>query len=86
MVKTVATVNDMMCSMCEQHVSEAVRQAFPVKKVSASHTKNEVDILSEEPIDLDKLKATIDATGYTYVSATTEDADKKKKHGFFHRK
>ena len=31
-------VDGMMCGMCESHVNDAVRVAFPtVKKVSSSH-------------------------------------------------
>ena len=30
-------VDGMMCGMCESHVNDAVRTAFPVKKVSSSH-------------------------------------------------
>lgn len=31
-------VDGMMCGMCESHVNDAVRAAFPtVKKVSSSH-------------------------------------------------
>ena len=55
----------MACSMCEAHVNDTIRAAFPVKKVSSSHTKGETVILSREPLDEDALRAAIDATGYT---------------------
>ena len=33
-------VDGMMCGMCESHVNEAVRKAFPkAKKVTSSHSK-----------------------------------------------
>ena len=39
MVQITVGVDGMACSMCEAHVSDAIRKAFPVKKVTASHTK-----------------------------------------------
>lgn len=39
MIKYVVSVDGMQCGMCEAHVNDAVRQAFPVKKVRSSHTK-----------------------------------------------
>ena len=38
MWKYTVQVNGMMCGMCESHVNDAVRKAFPVKKaVSYTH-------------------------------------------------
>ena len=34
MWKYTIQVNGMMCGMCESHVNDAVRKAFPVKKVT----------------------------------------------------
>lgn len=39
MVKITVGVKGMQCGMCEAHVNDAVRKAFPVKKVTSSHTK-----------------------------------------------
>ena len=37
MIETIVKVDGMMCGMCESHVNEAVRKAFPeVKRVSSS--------------------------------------------------
>ena len=33
MYQTTVGVDGMMCGMCEAHVNDAVRKAFPVKKV-----------------------------------------------------
>ena len=41
MVQITVGVDGMACSMCEAHVSDAIRKAFPVKKVTASHTKGQ---------------------------------------------
>ena len=64
MYRTCATVEGMMCKMCEAHVEDAVRKAFPVKRVSASHSANRLTILSETPLDEAALRRTIEETGY----------------------
>ena len=35
MLKITLGVDGMMCGMCESHVNDAVRKAFPVKKVTS---------------------------------------------------
>ena len=51
MYETKVKIDGMMCGMCESHINDAIRNAFSVKKVSASHSRGEADIISEEPID-----------------------------------
>lgn len=80
MIETVLKINGMMCGMCESHVNEVVRKTAEVKKVTSSHTKGETVILSEQPLDLDKLKAAIADTGYTVTDAQAKPYEKK---GFF---
>ena len=65
MVRTTIKVSGMACSMCEAHINDAIRAAFPVKKVSSSHSRGETVILSQEPPDENALRAAINATGYT---------------------
>jgi copper chaperone CopZ len=77
MVKIVLTVDGMMCGMCESHINDAVRVAFPVKKVTSSHTKGQTVILAEQDIDENTLRKVIDKTGYTVVSVTKEPYVKK---------
>jgi copper chaperone CopZ len=77
MIKIVLTVDGMMCGMCESHINDAVRNAFPVKKVTSSHTKGQTVILTELDIDDDTLRKVIDKTGYTVVSITKEPYVKK---------
>ena len=74
----------MMCGMCESHVNDAIRAAFNVKKVTSSHTKGRTEILSEEPLDSQKLRDTINATGYTATEITSGEA--KKGFSLFGRK
>ena len=47
MLKITVQVDGMVCGMCEAHVNDAVRKAFPVKKVASSHSKGETVILTE---------------------------------------
>ena len=77
MVKIILNVEGMACGMCEAHVNDAVRRAFPVKKVSSSHTKGKTEIISQEPLDEEKLKAAVSATGYTVTAVKTEPYEKK---------
>ena len=64
MIQTTVKVSGMACSMCEAHINDAVRGAFPVEKVTSSHSKGETVILSQAPLDENALRAAIDATGY----------------------
>ena len=77
MIQTTLNISGMMCSMCEAHINDAVRAAFPVRKVTSSRSKGETVILSDAPLDMEKLKQTIQATGYTLVSAREETVEKK---------
>ena len=76
MYETKVKIDGMMCGMCESHINDAIRNAFSVKKVSASHSKGEADIISEEPIDEAKLLETITKTGYDFVSMTSKPYEK----------
>ena len=81
MVETILKVNGMMCGMCESHVNDAVRKAFPeAKKVASSHTKGQTVIHSEQAVDVEKLKQAIADTGYTVTGVETKPYEKK---GFF---
>ena len=77
MIKTTVGIDGMMCGMCESHVNDAIRKSFDVKKVSSSHSKKKTEIISEEAIDEDKLRAVIDETGYTVLSVDSEPYKKK---------
>ena len=81
MIKTTLAVTGMICGMCEAHVNDAVRAAFPVKKVSSSRKKGETVILSEKPVDPDKIRRVISGAGYTVVSVREEKAEKSRLFG-----
>ena len=76
MIKTTVKIEGMMCGMCEAHINEAIRAAFQVKKISSSHAKGETVILSEAPLNPEKLKQTINATGYIAHSVSRENVQK----------
>ena len=77
-------IEGMMCGMCEAHVCDAIRRAVPsAKKVAASRSKKEASFLTEEVVDIDSLKASIDTTGYTCLDITSTTYEKK---GLFGRK
>ncbi len=82
MWKLTVQVDGMMCPMYESHVNDAVRRAFPVKKVTSSHSKGQTVILTENDINEDALRSAIGATGYE-VKAVSEEPYEKK--GLFHR-
>jgi hypothetical protein len=63
--------------MCESHINDAIRGAFKVKKVTSSHSKGETVIITEQDIDEDNLRNTIDKTGYKVISVTKEPYVKK---------
>ena len=77
MVKTTLEIDGMACSMCQTHVNDAVRSAFTVKKVTSSHAKGRTEILAEQPLDEEQLKAAVSAAGYTVKAVQTEPYEKK---------
>lgn len=77
MLKITVAVEGMACGMCEAHINDAVRSAFPVKKVTSSHTKKNTVIISESDIDDLKLKDIIAKAGYEAISVSREPYEKK---------
>ncbi len=77
MQKITLKIDGMMCGMCESHINDAVRKAFPVKKVTSSHSKGETVILTEEDIGEEQLRAAIEPTGYKVLAVSKEPYEKK---------
>ena len=78
MIKTTMKIEGMMCGMCEAHVCDAIRKAIPsAKKVAASRGKKEASFLTEEAVDTERLKAAVDATGYTCQGIESAPYEKK---------
>ena len=82
MVETILKVDGMMCGMCESHINDAVRNAFPVKKVTSSHSRGQTVILSETEIPEAELRPVIAKTGYELMGYVCTPYEKK---GLFHR-
>ena len=77
MIKTTVKIDGMMCSMCESHVNDCIRNSFKVNQVKSSHSKGEAVILSESEISEEELKAAIEKTGYKVLSVKSEENKKK---------
>ena len=83
MIRTTMKIDGMMCGMCEAHVCDAIRKAVPsAKKVTASRSKKEASFLSEEAVDIERVKAAVNATGYTCLSVESVPYEKKGLFGF----
>lgn len=82
MYKTIAEVDGMRCGMCESHVNDVVRRNFDVKKVNASHAKGEVVIVSEQPVDEQKLRFAVGEQGYAVGTVTSEEYKQKGLFGW----
>jgi len=83
MKKITVKIDGMMCGMCEAHICDTIRRAFPdAKKVSASRKSGEATFLSDGAVDEEALKKAISDTGYTFVSVLSEEY---KKRGLFGR-
>lgn len=83
MIKYTLKIDGMMCGMCESHINDAIRRAFPsVKKVSSSHSKGETIVVMPDALDENKLRSAIEETGYRLLDVKNEPY---KKEGFFAR-
>ena len=83
MNKITVKIDGMMCGMCEAHICDTIRRAFPdVKKVSASRKSGEATFLSDGAVAEEALKKAITDTGYTFVSVSSEEY---KMRGLFGR-
>ena len=83
MKKIKVKIDGMMCGMCEAHICDTIRRAFPdAKKVSASRKSGEATFLYDGVPDEEALKKAIADTGYTFVSVSSEEY---KKRGLFGR-
>ena len=77
MIRYIIAVDGMQCGMCEAHVNEAIRRAFPAKKVASSHSKKQTVVITDSPIDQQELQAVINNTGYTALAVSGEPYEKK---------
>ncbi len=67
---TLLDIDGMMCSMCESHVNDAIRNHFSVTSVKSSHKTGRTEIVSEAPLDEALLRQSIEETGYIIKNIT----------------
>ena len=82
MYKITVKIEGMACGMCEAHVCDAIRRAFPdAKKTAASRKRGEATFLSEKAVDGEALRRAIEETGYTFISVSSEPHQKRRLFG-----
>lgn len=77
MNKYVIGIDGMRCGGCEAHVQDIIRRNFSIKKVKASHLKNELEIICDHDLSEKELHLILDPTGYRITSFSKEEAIKK---------
>ncbi|MBR2738201.1 MAG: cation transporter [Lachnospiraceae bacterium] len=78
MVQTTVRIEGMACGMCEAHIADTIRRAFPgAKKVKASHRKGTAVFVTEAAADEAALRQAFDATGYRVLEVSSEPCVKK---------
>ena len=86
MVKITLEIEGMSCGMCESHINDMIRRDFRVKKVSSSHRSGTTEIIAEQELDEEALRAAIGQTGYTMISMQTEPYTKTGLFSHFGKK
>lgn len=76
MNKYVLGIDGMRCGGCEAHVQDTIRRNFTIKKVKASHLKNEVVIICDHELSEKELYFVLDPTGYRITSIIKKEAKK----------
>ena len=56
MNKYILGIDGMACGMCEMHVEDKLRKAIKLKKVNASHIKNNVTVITELELSEEDLR------------------------------
>ena len=65
-------IHGMRCGMCESHINDVIRKNFKVIKVKSSRLKKLTVIKATEPLDLEKVRAVINETGYHLIDIKEE--------------
>ncbi len=83
MQKITVNIEGMMCKMCESHMDNDFKHAFPgIKKVTSSHESKSTVIITQDDIPDEKLSEVVTAGGYKFISAEREPYEKKGLFGF----
>mgnify|MGYP003300489223 CR=1 FL=1 len=83
MVRITLGVEGMKCVKCSARMDEAVRNAFPVEKVTSSHENKETVIICEEELAEEKLREVVTGAGFELLGITKEPYEKKGLFGLF---
>ena len=83
MIQTTIGIDGMMCEMCEAHINDAIRKNFAVKSAKSNRKKKQCVVVSDAPLDEERIRSVIANTGYDLLSITTEPFQKKKLFGLF---
>ena len=79
-MKVVLTVEGMMYGMCEAHVADTLRKAFPeARKVSASRKKNQATMELDREPSFEEVKRALEPTGYDFTGMHVEQQSEKKR-------
>ena len=76
MNKYVLGIDGMGCGHCEAKVEETIRKNISLKKIKASHIKNNVVVICEHNLSSDDFKKILDPTGYRVTSFKKMEATK----------
>ena len=77
MIQTTIGIDGMMCEMCEAHINDVIRKHFAVKSAKSSRKKKQCIVVSEEPLDEERIREVIAETGYDLLSIASEPYHKK---------
>ena len=83
MIQTTIGIDGMMCEMCEAHINDAIRKNFAVKSAKSNRKKKQCVVVSDAPLDEERIRSVIANTGYDLLSITSEPFHKKKLFGLF---
>ncbi len=73
MVQVTLKIDGMSCSMCENHICDALRKVSDGKaKVSASHAKGTAKIIQDGLPDVARMKSAVKETGYVVTDVSVE--------------
>ena len=73
MNKITVKIDGMMCTMCEAHICDTIRRAFPdAKKVKASRRRGDARFRLDGAFEEERLKMAIADTGYSVVAIEVE--------------
>ncbi len=78
MIKTTLNIDGMTQNTCETRICDLIRNSIPeAKMVSASHEKGKATFMTEDTLDAEFLKETIDTSGYVCKSVLSKYFEKE---------